>query len=105
MILSGLGYRLDLVRGEPFFKVRILPDYPAGREMVHFPAVNQPRVVESGGGIENVLVNVIVNGHIHRLIDHLADVIHPVRLVESRITRNYLILNILRKPRIQHIPN
>ena len=29
--------------------------------MVHFPAVNQTGVVESGGGIENVLVNVIVD--------------------------------------------
>ena len=29
--------------------------------MVHFPAVNQTGVVESGGGIENVLVYVIVN--------------------------------------------
>ena len=61
MILRCLSDRLYLVRGKPFFQVRILPDYPAGRHMVHFPAVNQTGVVESGGGIENVLVNVIVN--------------------------------------------
>ncbi len=97
MVLGGLGYRLDLFRREPFPQVRILTDDPAGGQVMHFPAVHQTGVVESCGGIENILVNVIMNGHIHRLIDHFADVIFPVRLVKSRIARNYLILYILYK--------
>ena len=61
MILRSLGYRLYLLRRKPIPQVGIIPDNPAGRQMMHFPAVHKAGVVESGGGIENVLVNVIVN--------------------------------------------
>jgi len=61
---------------------------------MHFSAIDETSVVESSGGIEDILVHVIVNGHIHGLLNHLADMVLPMGFVKRGVTRNNLVFNI-----------
>ncbi len=70
---------------------------------MNVPAIDETCVVECRSGIEHVLVHVIMNGHIHCLLNHLADMVFPMGFIKNGIARNYLILNILHKFLIQHI--
>ena len=96
MILRSLGHGFYLIFRKPAAKCPILPDNPAGHQVVLLPPFAQARVVVGRDGVHHIYINVIdgplviagLTGNpcqLQTFFYHRPRMIHAMRLIETRI--------------------